>query len=111
MIRSGQRAMTVATVPVTGLDVAAVVALEFDARGRLVHLGVKTAPPPRESHEERAARELAEGLAFKLRRIGSLDEALRRARVAIDFLENLAALEELHGPEARTLLASAEGAR
>jgi hypothetical protein len=80
-------------------------ALDFDQAGRIVSVAVKAAPARGEAAEDRAARELAEGVVGRLRHIGSLAEALRRARLAVDLLENLAALEELRGPEARALLA------
>ena len=44
-------------------------------------------------------------MALRLRHIGSLSEAIRRARMALDLLENLAALEEQLGPEARQVIA------
>jgi hypothetical protein len=105
MIRSAPGiATSVEPVPVSGLDARALLALDFDAGGRIVNVTVK-ATPRSETAEDRAARELAEGVAGRLRHIGRLDEALRRARQAIDLLENLAALEEQLGPEARQLLA------
>lgn len=108
MIRSAPgRATSVEAVPVRGLDARALLALDFDASGRLVAVSVKAAPAARETAEERAARELAEGVAARLRHIGTAAEALRRARMAIDLLENLVVLEEQLGPEARQLLAEA----
>jgi hypothetical protein len=100
----------VETVPVSGLDAQAVLAIELDARGRIVNVSAKTPPRHAESPDERAARELAEGVSLRLRHIGTPHEALRRARMAVDLLENLVALEEALGPEARQLLA-AEAAR
>ena len=111
MIRIGNgMATTVATVPVMGCEAHAVLALEFDQAGRLRGYGVKATPPPRENADERAARELAEAIGQRLRRIGSVHEALNRARVAVEFLENLAALEALHARDARALLAPEAGA-
>ena len=98
-------AVTVEAVPVRGLDARALLALTLDGRGRIVEVQAKpAAPPAAESPEDRAARELAEGIAGRLRHIGSVAEALRRARMAVDLLENLAALEEQLGPEAIALL-------
>ena len=106
MTRAGaDRVVSVEAVPITGLDARAMLALEFDARGRLVAVSSKAPPRHAESHEERAARELAEGVSLRLRHIGSLGEAIRRGRMALDLLENLAALEEQLGPEARQVLA------
>ena len=99
------RAVSMETIPISGLDANALLALEFDQRGRLVAVSSKAPPRHAESHEERAARELAEGVALRLRHIGSLGEAIRRARMALDLLENLAALEEQLGPEARQVIA------
>ncbi len=108
MTRSGPgRATVIETVPVMGCDARAVVALDLNAEGRVVGISVKATPPAVESADERAARELAEGIAHRLRRATSLAEAVRHAQAATAFLENLAALEDMHGPEARALLAPA----
>lgn len=107
VIRAGNSATSIEAVPVRGLDARALLALEFDQAGRIRGFTVKAVPPVSETAEDRAARELAEAVAGRLRRIGSLAEALERARAALDLLENLAALEELHGAEARALLAQA----
>lgn len=105
MIRTApDRATSVEPIPVQGLDANAVVACEFDARGRLRGISVKAAPPPAETPDERAARDLASVIGHKLRHIGDLAEALRRARVAVAFLEDLVAIEEMRGPDARALL-------
>jgi hypothetical protein len=110
MIASGHgRAVSIEAVPIRGLDARAMIAIELDADGRLVGGTVKPLPPHAEGAEDRAARELAEAVLARLRRIGSLAEALERARQALELLENLAALEEALAPEARALLAR-EGA-
>lgn len=107
MIVSGQgRAVSIETVPIRGVEARALIALELDAAGRLLGGAVKPLPPHLETAEDRAARELAEAVLARLRRIGSLAEALERARQALDLLENLAALEEALAPEARALLAA-----
>lgn len=112
MIRtSAAMATTVEVIPVRGLDANAVVACEFDASGRLRGISVKPAPPEAETPDERAARDLASVIGHKLRHIGNLAEALRRAQVAVDFLENLVALEEMRGAEARALLAAPPAGR
>jgi hypothetical protein len=67
-----------------------------------------------ETPQGEQARLLCEQLAAKLRRAGSVQELLARARLALELVENLAALEELHGAEARQLLAQSpapQGAR
>jgi hypothetical protein len=107
---SDDAALTVETVPVRGLDASALLALTFDGRGRIVDVATKPQPPATETAEERAARELAEGVAGRLRHIGSVTEALRRARMAVDLLENLAALEEQLGPDAIDMLGAGRAA-
>lgn len=112
MTRSGPNAATcVEAVPVRGLDARALLALDFDARGRITGFSAKAMPAHAETAEDRAARELAEGLAGRLRHIGSLREMLARAQAALDFVENLVALEEARGAEARALLAPEAAAR
>ena len=88
------RAVSIETIPISGLDASALIALEFDARGRLVDVSSKAPPRHAESHEERAARELAEGVALRLRHIGNLGEAIRRAQMALCLLYTSDAADE-----------------
>ena len=105
MTRTGPGlAASMETVPIRGVEASALIVLELDTRGELVNLSVKAAPPEAETAAQRAARELAQGVASRVRQMG-LALALERARQALDLLENLEALEQLRGPEARALLA------
>lgn len=105
----GDRATTAQTVPITP-DHAELLFLEFDARGRLVSFSVARGHLLHETPEAQQARLLCEGIAGKLRRAASVQELLARARLALDLVENLAALEELHGAEARALFSPAPAA-
>jgi hypothetical protein len=108
VIRSGTSVTSIEAVPVRGLEARALLALEFDQAGRIRSFTVKAVPAPSETAEDRAARELAEAVGARLRHIGSLAEAVERARAALDLLENLVALEELHGAEARAVWAAGQ---
>ena len=93
-------------VPITP-DHSELLMLEFDAYGLLASFSVVRGTTRGETPEAEQARLLCEGIAAKLRRAGSVQELLARARLALDLVENLAALEEMHGAEARRLLAEA----
>jgi hypothetical protein len=104
MRRSGSRATTSEQVPITP-DHAELLMLEFGADGRLLTFQVVRGNLRHETEAATQARLLCEGVAARLRQAGSVQELLARARQALDLVENLAALEELHGAEARALLA------
>ncbi len=103
MRRSGNVATMAEQVPITP-DHSELIMCEFGADGRLVRFGVVRGNLRHETPEGEHARLLLEQLNAKLSRAGSLQEMLRRARLALDLVENLAALEAMHGAEARQLL-------
>jgi hypothetical protein len=115
MTRDGAQAGQVVRLPVRlvgGEQVDLTVTLRFGAAGALRDLGVTLAPPPRSSETERQAALLVEAIAGKMRRrpdIG-IAELRRRAEAALVLLEQLEALEDVHGPDARALLAPAREA-
>lgn len=104
MRRSGTRATTAEQVPITP-DHSELLMLEFGADGRLLTFQVVRGHLKHETEAATQARLLCEGVASRLRQAGSVQELLARARQALDLVENLAALEELHGADARALLA------
>lgn len=95
-------------IPVLGMEERPLGYLTFDRNGRLVDLSASRPPPHRETPAEREAALLVQAMGAKLRKAAhdgaDLAELLRRARVAVDMLEQLQALEQMHGPEARQLL-------
>lgn len=108
-MRITKDAATVAEpVPVLGMEERPLAFLTFDARGRLVDVSASRPPPHQETPAEREAALLVQALGAKLRKAvhdgADLAELLRRARVAVDMLEQLQALEQMHGPEARQRL-------
>jgi hypothetical protein len=110
MKRDGALAHQVVRLPVrlVGAETVDLTAtLRFGPAGALVDIGVTLSPPPRSSEIERQAALLVEAIAGKMRRrpdIG-IAELRRRAEAALVLLEQLEALEDTHGPEARALLA------
>lgn len=105
MRRSGSRAIASEQVPITP-DHSELLMLEFDHTGRIAAVGVVRGNLALETTAGQQARLLVEGVAGRLRAAGSVQEVLARARLALDLIENLAALEELHGAEAARLLAA-----
>lgn len=106
MKRSGDRAHRSELVPIHA-DHSELLMLEFGADGRLLHFAVVRQNLAHETPDATAARLLVEQLAAKLRRASGLAELRDRARLALDLVENLIALEEMHGDAARQLLAPA----
>ncbi|MBR0651366.1 hypothetical protein GXW78_16960 [Roseomonas terrae] len=110
MTRDGALARQVVRLPVRlGVDdrVDLTVALRFNAAGALVGISANLPPAPRSSEAERQAAMLVEAISAKLQRrrdIG-VTELRRRAELAFALLEDLEALEDTHGPDARRLLA------
>ncbi|CAB4127994.1 hypothetical protein UFOVP99_3 [uncultured Caudovirales phage] len=107
MTRNGNRASF--AWPLGVGDATALVVLGFDDRGRVVEVAAKRLPPQQESAADKAAADLVQQLGAKLGRIGSLQEARDRAQLALHLLEDLIALEEMHGDEARALFPRAPG--
>lgn len=110
MTRDGAQARQVVRLPVQlGMDyhVDLSVALVFNRAGALVSLATSLPPAPRSTEAERQAALLVEAIAGKLRRRPDIGvrELCRRAEVALRLLEQLEALEDTHGPDARRLLA------
>lgn len=110
MRREGDQARQVVRLPVrlsSGEVVELTAVLSFAPAGALVDLAAVLAPPPRASELERQAALLVEAIAGKMRRrpdIG-LRELRRRAETALALLEQLEALEDAYGADARALLA------
>lgn len=104
MRRDGSRAIASEQVPITP-DHSELLMLEFDLHGRIAAVGVVRGNLALETAAGREARLLIEGVAGRLRVAGTVQELLARARLALDLIENLAALEEMHGDAARRLLA------
>jgi hypothetical protein len=108
--RDGTQARQVVRLPVRlagGDQVDLVASLRFNPAGALVDIAVTLAPPPHSSEQERQAALLVEAIAGKMRRRPDIGvaELRRRAEAALLLLEQLEAMEDLHGPEARALLA------
>lgn len=115
MTRDGDLARQVVRLPVRlagGDQVDLVTALQFNAAGTLVAIGVSLPPAPRSTEAERQAALLVQAIGDKLRRrrdIG-ITELRRRAEAALQLLELLEGLEDTHGPEARAVLSAAREA-
>ena len=88
----------------------ALLVLTFNGAGRLVDFTANRGPAHRETPEEAHAALLVQGLAQKFRRTPDLAELIRRARAALALLEDLQALQELHGAEAIAEIAAAKAA-
>jgi hypothetical protein len=103
---TGRTASSAQLVPITP-DHSELIMLEFGPDGRLQRFAVVRGTLIGETAEAAGARDLVEQLNRKLSRVegpGGLAELHRRARLALDLIENLQALEELHGAEARAAL-------
>ena len=110
MRREGNHARQVVRLPVrlaSGEVVDLTATLAFGSSGELRGLAAVLAPPPMSSELERQAAMLVEAIGAKMRRRPdiSVRELRRRAEVALALLEQLEALEDTHGPDARALLA------
>lgn len=111
MIVQGRLAVSVEPVP-TRLpdDPNALVTLEINEDGHLVRVDPRRLPAPHERPRDRAAYDLALEASRLLRAHGRIGQALGQARTEgrsaelVDFLRQLAALEELRADEARQRL-------
>jgi hypothetical protein len=115
MRREGNLARQVVRLPVrltSGERVDLTTTLVLGAGGELRGLAAVLAPPPMASELERQAAMLVEAIGAKMRRRPdiSVRELRRRAEAALQLLEQLEALEDTHGPDARALLAPARSA-
>lgn len=114
MIVQGHLVVSVEPVP-TRLagDPNALCTLELNEDGHLVRVEARRLPPRSETPRERDAYELALTASRMLRTVGRIGDALDQARAEqrepelVDFLRQLAALEDLRGDEARARLRAA----